>query len=208
MSVVLALIVAISIHALREEGDETCRICQIMEYNFYPRPPRGGRPAERNPNTNVKNISIHALREEGDTRTWTEMVDGIQFLSTPSARRATRWPSGPPAGRWNFYPRPPRGGRPRRSAAGGAVCGFLSTPSARRATWLASVDMPVGEFLSTPSARRATNAGCVIRTDFVISIHALREEGDEQHYIRPETILHFYPRPPRGGRHRITRLPN
>ena len=29
----------ISIHALREEGDETCRICQIMEYNFYPRPP-------------------------------------------------------------------------------------------------------------------------------------------------------------------------
>ena len=33
-----------------------------------------------------------------------------------------------------------------------------------------------------------------------ISIHALREEGDSFHcpcFLRPE---HFYPRPPRGGR--------
>ena len=36
-----------------------------------------------------------------------------QFLSTPSARRATL-PSARTAQLWgNFYPRPPRGGRPR-----------------------------------------------------------------------------------------------
>ena len=34
----------ISIHALREEGDTT-RICPAgQRANFYPRPPRGGRP--------------------------------------------------------------------------------------------------------------------------------------------------------------------
>ena len=59
----------ISIHALREEGDADCS--------------RSRRQA---------GISIHALREEGDNftpETWT----GRQlFLSTPSARRATRGP--------------------------------------------------------------------------------------------------------------------
>ena len=34
---------AISIHALREEGDKNCRYCIHDESNFYPRPPRGGR---------------------------------------------------------------------------------------------------------------------------------------------------------------------
>ena len=34
-------------------------------------------------------------------------------------------------------------------------------------------------FLSTPSARRATNLDSLRRVDKQISIHALREEGDE-----------------------------
>ena len=34
-------------------------------------------------------ISIHALREEGDRRDYVDRVDAYQFLSTPSARRAT-----------------------------------------------------------------------------------------------------------------------
>ena len=35
-------------------------------------------------------ISIHALREEGDTiQEIKTLFDNIQFLSTPSARRAT-----------------------------------------------------------------------------------------------------------------------
>ena len=40
-------------------------------------------------------ISIHALREEGDLR-WKALIELHQkFLSTPSARRATRtgWPN-------------------------------------------------------------------------------------------------------------------
>ena len=33
----------ISIHALREEGDATCKPCKTTVVDFYPRPPRGGR---------------------------------------------------------------------------------------------------------------------------------------------------------------------
>ena len=57
-----------------------------------------------------------------------------------------------------FYPRPPRGGRPESVDATVEAIKFLSTPSARRATGPA------------PDFRRMT----------VISIHALREEGDTQ----------------------------
>ena len=56
--------------------------------NFYPRPPRGGRPPRYSYTSRMFAISIHALREEGD---W--------LPARFSARR------------WNFYPRPPRGGR-------------------------------------------------------------------------------------------------
>ena len=56
-------------------------------------------------------ISIHALREEGDA-----IIDSIkayakQFLSTPSARRATLADLRHNRCNGNFYPRPPRGGR-------------------------------------------------------------------------------------------------
>ena len=34
-------------------------------------------------------ISIHALREEGDFSLVRKLVKGAEFLSTPSARRAT-----------------------------------------------------------------------------------------------------------------------
>ena len=33
----------ISIHALREEGDTAKRTLSPSSFNFYPRPPRGGR---------------------------------------------------------------------------------------------------------------------------------------------------------------------
>ena len=80
-------------------------------------------------------ISIHALREEGDLMVAMSMSGGQSFLSTPSARRATIMQGlnliqgknisihalreeGDYAAReqfrhiTNFYPRPPRGGRP------------------------------------------------------------------------------------------------
>ena len=79
--------------------------------NFYPRPPRGGRPVHHGQRSGCQKISIHALREEGDGLTdiktpakiisihaLREEGDSIsmlfakaflRFLSTPSARRAT-----------------------------------------------------------------------------------------------------------------------
>ena len=125
-------------------------------------------------------ISIHALREEGDRRGGSRAARNTLFLSTPSARRATKcpckavpvvvisihalreegdllpWTSTAPSA--NFYPRPPRGGRP------GSV-------------WLSSGK---AQFLSTPSARRATGSVRKQVSRITISIHALREEGDDK----------------------------
>ena len=82
--------------------------------DFYPRPPRGGRLLQAVLVHNVKDISIHALREEGDDATIKVSPRSRQFLSTPSARRATTgaliWHKSP----CDFYPRPPRGGRPAK----------------------------------------------------------------------------------------------
>ena len=80
--------------------------------NFYPRPPRGGRPSTSRRAAQPQPISIHALREEGDFDDPEKYPDIPEFLSTPSARRATSHPN---------EPNPPDGV-------------FLSTPSARRAT--------------------------------------------------------------------------
>ena len=55
-------------------------------------------------------------------------------------------------------------------------------------------------FLSTPSARRATLGQRSLRQAFQISIHALREEGDQRGSIGKPQFSDFYPRPPRGGR--------
>ena len=55
-------------------------------------------------------------------------------------------------------------------------------------------------FLSTPSARRATQPAVSGAFPAVISIHALREEGDALHIKHYPVKWNFYPRPPRGGR--------
>ena len=56
---------------------------------------------------------------------------------------------------------------------------FLSTPSARRATQGNTAALSVTTiFLSTPSARRATVMELGPIALKTISIHALREEGD------------------------------
>ena len=174
---------AISIHALRAEGDrEQKRILQKAD------------------------ISIHALRAEGDMQGDGFFEIRSRFLSTPSVRRATghsrhrlrlyrisihalraegdswSYPSVSPAS--DFYPRPPCGGRRvvvRITAAPVRIsihalraegdryligCAsffgtFLSTPSVRRATQASQAVFSVGKrFLSTPSVRRATGTRC------------------------------------------------
>ena len=170
------------------------------EQDFYPRPPRGGRP-----------------RAQGSS-------DGDA----------------------DFYPRPPRGGRHHQLFKAFAFHLFLSTPSARRATYGSTIVPIAFLFLSTPSARRATQHSadhiaqlddfyprpprggrpsclCLFGVVDLISIHALREEGDVSSRLSSPTIKpflstpsarratlqgagwplcnpYFYPRPPRGGR--------
>ena len=57
--------------------------------NFYPRPPRGGRRGSSGSSSGSGEISIHALREEGDPSHLPSQSRPCEFLSTPSARRAT-----------------------------------------------------------------------------------------------------------------------
>ena len=61
-------------------------------------------------------ISIHALREEGDDAGPDALLDLGEFLSTPSARRATHSTTFCTGTTGYFYPRPPRGGRPGYTA--------------------------------------------------------------------------------------------
>ena len=237
--------------------------------NFYPRPPRGGRLTVEVDDPDIFEISIHALREEGDHFPPVVFEVVLEFLSTPSARRATRRPPETQGAGADFYPRPPRGGRLPLCAGCKTAEKFLSTPSARRATLLAlssvmgtpiflstpsarratcpspreppragyfyprpprggrpaAMDTKIHRmlFLSTPSARRATRGGEKTMSKIEISIHALREEGDQAGRLwvfegrtflstpsaRRATVKdeqgrvyhkNFYPRPPRGGR--------
>ena len=57
---------AISIHALRVEGDYPCAYYLCQHKYFYPRPPGGGRQEFVFCDCRVILISIHALRVEGD----------------------------------------------------------------------------------------------------------------------------------------------
>ena len=81
---------SISIHALREEGDGSPVPCRSRRSYFYPRPPRGGRPQHDPAKWELFKISIHALREEGDLIQQLDDIRAVEFLSTPSARRATQ----------------------------------------------------------------------------------------------------------------------
>ena len=149
----------ISIHALREEGDVYHRFSTPEEeaISIHALREEGDRLLLA-AILQIFPISIHALREEGDPVPRLPVCCHQKFLSTPSARRATNGSLGVTGCKVNFYPRPPRGGRrePRQAAE------------------------PSEEFLSTPSARRATNLHTRRhRHDRVISIHALREEGDQ-----------------------------
>ena len=167
----------ISIHALREEGDTVCRGSQTLSRNFYPRPPRGGRHLWTTRCNLCGKISIHALREEGDRiRRWDSITQNYFYPRPPRGgrRRVCRSRTV----QTNFYPRPPRGGRPVLHLSNAKALIFLSTPSARRATY-------------TPINRKEK---------IMISIHALREEGDRWPRLPTTASGYFYPRPPRGGR--------
>ena len=103
-----------------------------------------------------------------------------KFLSTPSARRATSvYLSLMPSFSY-FYPRPPRGGRQRGHPRAGSCRQFLSTPSARRATKSASYPtVNTAYFYPRPPRGGRQTCGKLPAASRSISIHALREEGDD-----------------------------
>ena len=145
----------ISIHALREEGDTSTWCSSHWPADFYPRPPRGGRPTCRIRLQTRLPISIHALREEGD-KILRIYVKAVSY----------------------FYPRPPRGGRPITSSTVPAVRYFYPRPPRGGRLCSLGYDQLAQIFLSTPSARRATKTEEPTMRNMAISIHALREEGD------------------------------
>ena len=85
----------------------------------------------------------------------------LAFLSTPSARRATRQQEQSYSRRMHFYPRPPRGGRHNDA---------VHTPHKN-------------DFYPRPprGGRRIDDAQGL--DTVIISIHALREEGDRIHIV-------------------------
>ena len=191
----------ISIHALREEGDQSEVDAAVERINFYPRPPRGGRQPTLSRSEPKEEISIHALREEGDWSACQSVPHSIIsihalreegdgqvyqicmmveiFLSTPSARRATLSLTSKESTDTHFYPRPPRGGRPMMSSFH-AIHQTISIHALREEGDLTEIETGVQQS--------------------VISIHALREEGDTTRHLCSNSHKNFYPRPPRGGR--------
>ena len=128
------------------------------------------------------------------------------FLSTPSARRATAHLNGFHHVRDNFYPRPPRGGRPGAVPLLWSCLLFLSTPSARRATQAPAGGRKAPHRISIHALREEGDPLDQFLEFFCwISIHALREEGDQPRPIYPAPPGYFYPRPPRGGRLELLR---
>ena len=125
---------AISIHALREEGDAPSSSGRSPSLYFYPRPPRGGRHSGREPLIVQAEISIHALREEGDRGQFCRS-SAPGMISIHALREEGDDKRHPHPHTWRisihalreegdlayalngseltyFYPRPPRGGRP------------------------------------------------------------------------------------------------
>ena len=106
-------LLVISIHALREEGDTTMPAQKkYTNKDFYPRPPRGGRPL------------ISTSRKKATADFYPRPPRGGRLTRLICCRKCERY----------FYPRPPRGGRRKKGDKIMLDKLFLSTPSARRAT--------------------------------------------------------------------------
>ena len=146
---------------------------------FYPRPPGGGRPEGCGHRLPAFAISIHALRVEGDwpSRSWAARCSPV-FLSTPSGWRATLMMQLDFMFQELFLSTPSGWRATTRIVLCQAHFVFLSTPSGWRATCSMADRARNSEFLSTPSGWRATRTSICSSFARIISIHALRVEGD------------------------------
>ena len=168
---------AISIHALRGEGDRITSLppdlAQISIHAL-----RGeGDDGKGRRDANIT-ISIHALRGEGDHLFRWQYLD-LQPISIHALR-----------GEGDLW---------RRACPAGCLHLFLSTPSVGRATRRKSPLRPMPwRFLSTPSVGRATDFAVRVVGQCLISIHALRGEGDLKGHNQVLLRLEFLSTPSVG----------
>ena len=161
-------------------GRPFCISKDICVYNFYPRPPGGGRLSHSMFPRTAETISIHALRVEGDKIA--PFVKHLHYISIHALRvegdksifdRLRRRIR-------NFYPRPPGGGRRRIACA---------------------IEQDIVEhFYPRPPGGGRHHQHHPLQHRQNISIHALRVEGDFLWAKQNKGYLYFYPRPPGGGR--------
>ena len=125
---------------------------------FYPRPPGGGRRTRRG------------------------TMDIIYiFLSTPSGWRATSGGFTRIPILSDFYPRPPGGGRLSALISLPSASNFYPRPPGGGRHFRSMYQSYTTQFLSTPSGWRATFEKCsLVDRSPLISIHALRVEGDSK----------------------------
>ena len=218
---------SISTCALREEGDPAIIKITASHSGFLSTPSARRATDRQKHSSRTFTISIHALREEGDPIPTPRRGESNQFLSTPSARRAT--PKAVKASvTMSISIHALREEGDRRLGAAAQVGEGISIhalreegdagpafPRCRPAISIHALreegdaaksmwNAQPAEFLSTPSARRATDNLFSTPHKPVISIHALREEGDTMFSSMRFLCIHFYPRPPRGGRPTIS----
>ena len=124
----------------------------------------------------------------------------------------------------HFYPRPPRGGRRRQSRGGRRRIPIsIHVPRVGDDGLFDSFKVPVKQFLSTSPAWGTTGIRAFNGADidisihvprvgddvskitkfliYIISIHVPRVGDDDSPFSWYSSCYHFYPRPPRGGRH-------
>ena len=152
-------------------------------------------------------ISIHALREEGDVYDPTRREIVVEFLSTPSARRATKiYRIGDVSRLISIHALREEGdgGAGRQDRDEQVISIHALREEGDRPLMITSSHLPYisihalreeGDsssgvrksiclkFLSTPSARRATAWKAGDDEKQAISIHALREEGDRATHV-------------------------
>ena len=144
-------------------------------------------------------ISIHALREEGDR--WTMALCPLLNYFYPRPPRGGR-PCTVCQNRRRayFYPRPPRGGRHPAQICQPPKTNFYPRPPRGGRRQMATCQCYC-KGISIHALREEGDDrphNCKRYVD--ISIHALREEGDKRASSKSWRIVNFYPRPPRGGR--------
>ena len=209
----------ISIHALREEGDRACSSAKIAEVQFlstpsarratpstthpasaqmyfYPRPPRGGRPPSARPSAVMERISIHALREEGDPASRPQNPDQSRFLSTPSARRATRYAIPPPYAMGEISIHALREEGDVSYSCKGPLSGHISIHALREEGDLRKRKDWSTRMISIHALREEGDRKKAFANDIeMISIHALREEGDLKRHGESKSIDKFLSTP-------------